>query len=317
MNTESRPIKPPALRPGDTIGIFSPSEPLTKERKERLSRGIELLKSLDFKVELSGNIFKSKYYMAGKAQERVQDFHGLLMDKEVKAIMASWGGKSSNQLIELIDYALIRENPKIISGFSDTTNLINAIYAKTGLVTFHGPNVAGKIAESLGNTVNYMKKAFCTGRIGVIKSMRASHTIKPGRCEGRLIGGNLTCFDLGLVGTRYAPNFDGAIMFWESGSRTSQEIHQYITHLRLTGAFDKIVGMVVGFVDPPIGKAEWGNRPIDEVIIDATEGYDFPVLYLPAFGHGDVENVTLPIGCKTLVDTKDHHFEIIEECVEV
>ena len=221
---DKKAIKPPALKEGDSIGIFSPSEPLTPERQRRLEKGIELLESLGFKVVVGRNVFKSYYYMAGKPEERIEDFHNLIVNPNIKAIMTSWGGRSTNQLISLIDYDLVRQHPKIISGFSDSTNLINAIYTITGLITFHGPNVVGKLAEGPHTTIEYFKKAFIKGEIGVVKSQLPPKCLRSGKAEGRLIGGNLTCFDLGLIGTPYQPNFKDTIFFWEAGARTPQEI---------------------------------------------------------------------------------------------
>lgn len=316
MNTNKEIIKPIGLKKGDSIGIFSPSEPLTPERRKRFEKGIKLLESLGYKIVLGENIFNSFYYMAGKPEERVKDFHDLIISPEVKAIMTSWGGRSANQLLSLIDYELVNQHPKIICGFSDSTNLINAIYTITGIVTFHGPNVVGKLAESPSPTIEYFKKAFIKGEIGVVRFKLPSKCLRAGKAEGRLIGGNLTCFDLGLIGTPYQPNFKDTIFFWEAGARTPQEIDQFLTHLKLAGAFDHIKGMLVGYLGECKDDRDWGGRTIEDVILSVTRDCNFPIMMMPAFGHGNIENVTLPIGCRAFLDSENLHFEVTEKCVE-
>lgn len=315
MRKRKRLVKPPALVKGDAIGIFSPSEPLTSERRERLERGIALLRSLGFEVVLAKNIFKSSYYTAGTPEERVSDIHDLLEDGRVKALMTSWGGRSSNQLLDLLDYSLFEKNPKIISGFSDSTTIVNAIYAKADLVTFYGPNVVGKLAEGTRTSVEYFQRAFITGKLGRIESGTPAIAFRAGSAEGPLVGGNLTCFDLGLVGTSYLPQLEGAIFFWESGSRTPQEIDQYLTHMRLCGVFEKISGMLIGFVGQNTRGDRWGNRKLQDVVLEATRNYEFPIMQLPTFGHGDVDDLTLPIGCRCLLDADKLQLEILEDSV--
>jgi muramoyltetrapeptide carboxypeptidase len=310
-------IKPPALKKGDNIGVIAPSEPLYDERRRTgVKLGEDLLHSLGYNVRFGEFIFESYYYMAGTPEQRLRDFHGMVSDASIKAIFSAWGGKSANHLIDLIDYDLVAQNPKIISGFSDSTNLINAIFAKTGIVTFHGPGVVGKLAELPPENVIFFEKALVSGNIGVLPWPTATRVFRHGRAEGTLVGGNLTCFTLSLINTSYQPNSHDTIFFWESGTKTTQEIDQYLTYLRLCGFFDNISGMIVGVLPEPKpnDNKNWNTRDIKDVILSVTSKYSFPVVQIPIFGHGVTWNVTLPVGCKALLDTNAQQFQILETC---
>jgi muramoyltetrapeptide carboxypeptidase len=307
--------KPKALKKDDMIGIFSPSEPLTPERRVRVERGANIIHSLGYSTVYSENMFNSHYYMAGKPEDRISDFNDLIRNIEVKAIMMSWGGKSANQLMNLLDYELIAENPKAIFGFSDTTNLINAIHAMTGLVTFHGPNVVGKLDELPDSSLHFFDLMIEHGFVGPLNSRIPPKSLRDGVAQGRLIGGNLSCFILGLMGTPYQPDFRDAIFFWEAGSRSPQEIDQFLTYLKLAGVFAEISGMIIGHVSECRDKRDWGSREIEDVVVSTAEDFDFPIMVFPAFGHGDVENITLPIGCRCKLDSRKLSFEIQEKSV--
>ncbi len=310
-------IHPPALTKGSTIGIFSPSEPLTAERCQRVQDGAAFLESLGFKVRFGEHVYDTKYYMAGDARDRAEDFNAFVRDGSVAAIIASWGGRSCNQILEFIDFQAAAEHPTVICGFSDPSLLLNALFAKAGLITFHGPNVVGKIADNPGPSIEFFLDVVCKGRHGKVPcSPHEPETLRPGRATGRLVGGNLSCLDMGLFGTTYSPQLDGAILFWESGSRTPQEIDQLLVHLRLQGAFGKIAGMVVGFLGGVKDKRDWGARDVRETILAATCGHEFPILYYPCFGHSDeLLNPVLPVGALATVDATEGYLTIDEPCV--
>jgi muramoyltetrapeptide carboxypeptidase len=206
-------IKPSALEPGDAIGIISPSEPMYFDQgSDLISQGIKTLETDGFKVVFAPNASKSSNYMAGSRYERASDINLLFSMPEIKALICSRGGKSSNQLLDLLDYNLIQNNPKIILGFSDSTTILNAIQMKTGLVTFYGPQNLTHF-RNVGRTLDFFHRATVYGNIGEIGSY-AGEVIKPGQATGRIVGGNLSCFSLGILGTEYQPDFQNKILFW-------------------------------------------------------------------------------------------------------
>lgn len=147
-------LNPPLLKKGDTIGLITPSSPL---QSGRIETGIHYLKQKGFNVKLGKNLEKAERFLAGTDAERAEDFMGFVVDPDVKAIMATAGGYGSQRILPLLDYDLILKNPKIVTGFSDTTALQLGLFKKTGLITFTGftfrdtdaPHVDALIDETL------------------------------------------------------------------------------------------------------------------------------------------------------------------------
>lgn len=309
-------IKPPPLEPGDTIGIISPSEPMYLDGgSDLISQGVKTLESDGFNVFFAPNASKSRNYMAGTRYERASDINLLFSMPEIKALLCSRGGKSSNQLLDLLDYDLIQNNPKIILGFSDPTNILNAIQAKTGLVTFYGPQNLNHF-RNVGRTLEFFHKATVYGNIGEIDSY-AGEVIKSGQATGRIVGGNLSCFSLGILGTEYQPDFQNTILFWETSVYFPQRIDQLLNHYRLCGVFDKINGMVIGYLDRPESDPIYEEPNIKDLMLSVTDGYDFPIIKIDCLGHtwGKRESVTLPIGCTARMDSGKLSLEILESSV--
>ena len=134
-------IVPSMLKDSDTVGIFSPSAPVTSDVYEKFYHGVKTLKEYGLKVKLGKHVLNKHYYMAGSRAERLQDFHNIWLDPEVRMILMSQGGSIANHLLNGINYDMIVNDPKIFAGMSDGTTLFNAIYAKTGLITYHGPDL--------------------------------------------------------------------------------------------------------------------------------------------------------------------------------
>lgn len=309
--------KPPCLRKGDVLGILTPSEPITEERWGKLQKGISLFESLGFKVRLSEHLRDINFYMAGTPQDRAADFDEMLKDKEIRVIWTSWGGKSSNQILPLINWDLLAKDPKIIIGFSDTTTIINAAYGKTNIVSFYGPHIAGKIADCPHDSIDSFMNAFMKGEARMSLNNTPMTVIHPGRCTGRLVGGNLKSFILSNLNTNFEPELTGSIFFWETGSGTPQEIDQFLTYLDLSGVYNRINGMVVGDLSNCKDKRDWGGKDIYDVVKDNTAKYKFPVIHIDTFGHGNITNLAIPVGCMAEINTESNIFSVTEPCVNL
>jgi muramoyltetrapeptide carboxypeptidase len=295
--------KPKAVKKGDTIGVFSPSEPIVDTRVDRLKSGVELLEKLGFNVVLAPGLYNHHFYMAGTIEERAKDFNNFINDKNIKMIMTSWGGKSSNQLLELIDYDALNSNPKLICGFSDPTSFLNSIFTKTSIPTLYGPDVVGKLVEDPEDDIKRFISLISKGERLVYygNEKNNSATIKGGQAKGTLLGGNLSSFMIGLLGTQFQPNLDGAILFFEAGSPKPGDIHQMLTYLRHYGVFNKIAGLIVGNIGG-VEKRKWAKRPLIDIIKEETKNYDFPVVSMPIFGHFDCPKASIPIGIPAMLD---------------
>lgn len=307
-----RKIKPKILKPGATIGVFTPSAPVDRENFEK---GIDFLKQSGFKLKLGANALKVTGYLAGTDEERVSDLHSLFLDPAIDAIFCSSGGYNSNRLLDKIDYKLIAQNPKIFMGLSDPTSLLCAIYTKSGLITFHGPVVQFDMSWNYTSyTERYLEKALSmVDAIGYIVEVTGENVLKPGKASGRLVGGNLTSIQY-LLGTPYEPDWRGALLFWEDVFEEPHVLDAKLVHLRSAGVFDQINGMVIGQL---VGceEEEFANTPsIEETVLDLCKDYNFPILYDVLLGHTK-DKLTIPIGVEAEIDTQGMVLSIVESGV--
>ena len=291
--------KPPALRPGDTIGIMAPSSRIDKKA---LKSAVKALEAEGFKVYIHPQTYAEHGQSAGAAQEKADALHDLYRNPDIKAIFTAHGGNRCGWLLDLLDYDLIRENPKILIGYSDVTALLGAIHKKTGTPTFHGPS-AIRIDKSFGE--NQLRQCF-----NLLKGEQAdiplgdAAILHEGEAAGKLIGGNLSLI-CSLMGTPYEPDFEGAILFLEDCSEELSRIDRMFAQLRNAGVFDKISGLVIGgFTDlKDTGKKPFGLT-LTDIVNEAIAGKNISAVAMNApFGHED-DLYTLPIGLKATLVTK-------------
>jgi muramoyltetrapeptide carboxypeptidase len=315
-------VRPKALRPGATVGIITPGTYVPEP--ERLSLIEPTMKFFKLNVKLGKNVGKRLSTYRSSISERLDDLHGMFKDSEVDAVMCLRGGYGAAQLLDQIDYDLIRRNPKIFLGYSDITALHLAIHKKTGLVTFHGPMI---VSEFTGYTQKYFNKAlFEAAPIGVVtnpeggNALRPSHmlrTIRPGTATGPLVGGNLTLISTTL-GTPYEIETRGKILFLEDVDEQPYSIDGMLTQLRLAGKLDEAAGIIFG---------ECANcRPSDyrpatvspfslgEVIDNILGELKVPVLSGLTIGHTS-DQATMPLGVTATLDASAKTLEIREAAV--
>lgn len=313
VETPKTILYPQKLKVGDVVGVISPSSPVFS--KKALTMGLKTLESIGLKPKLGPKALAvSGNYMAGSKADRLSDLHAMFADDEVKAIFCTGGGYASIQLLPEIDWELVKKNPKILAGYSDITTLLCAASEKANLVTFHGPTIEGFSSDTKGGkyTLKHFKNVLMKGETGELKNYTEWKVLKPGRDEGELIGGNLNVLT-SLLGTPYEPKWDGKILFWEEVGETIETIDNFLWRLRVAKVFKKIEGMVVGKItslQPIEDETEkWAHleKPpiLEDIILKATEGYNFPILYGVDFGHG-VPSLTLPMGARALLECSAH-----------
>jgi muramoyltetrapeptide carboxypeptidase len=333
-------IKPPQLMPGDTIGIVSPSSPTAAACPGRLQRGIDTIRQMGFQVIVGKNARRRTGHTAGSIQERLDDLHEMFANPEVKAIIATIGGLNSHQLLEELDYELIRRNPKILMGYSDITALLTVIHHRTKLVTFMGPAVLPQFGE-YGGLLPYTRDAvervlMNSGVIGTIPASDAwideqlrwdvedsrprvtrpnsgVKVLKRGEARGPILAANMGVLLL-TAGTPYFPDVEGRILCLEDDeSETPGTIDRYLTQLRHMGVFDRIRALVVGRFHPRVGFSP--EDSLEDVLLQATRGYQFPIVYDADFGHTDPMMV-LPLGVEAHLTAGDQAtFTIVESAV--
>jgi muramoyltetrapeptide carboxypeptidase len=340
-------IKPHKLHPGDAICLLSPSSGLAGLLPHRVTKAKLALEALGLKVFFGKNALQNHGYVSATAGERADDINLAFQDPDIKAIMTLIGGNHSNQLLPLINFELIKDNPKVFIGYSDITVLHNAINTQSNLVTFYGPAGLTQMAENpavLDYTLNSFRKTlFDESPVGQItpssewtdevldwfqKKDLSQHRkmkknpgwtwIKEGSAEGVLTGGCLTSL-MHVRGTKYWPDFNGKILLWEISERDGDftrgesiaNVDAYLTDLELSGVYGQISGMVIG---RPFGYTDIETAELSTLLSEKFAGYGFPILFGIDSGHSD-PMLTLPLGVRVRLDSDRNSFKIIENAV--
>ena len=324
-----RIIKPNKLKKGDTVIIVSPSSRVPEKLMDQFNNGIRSLENFGLKVKVAKNALGKHFYSSGTVEERLDDIHKAFADKNVKAIIMSIGGKTANSLLDGLDFDLIKKNPKIFSGISDGTTLLNPIFSKTGLVTYHGPDLvfgfglpmSPIIKENLiktwfeGNVKKLSPNSSWKGLDELNKNIeyKSWQCIRKGKANGRLVGGNTSCL-VALDGTDYRPSYKNSILFLEAFLPSINELGRVFTHFRQTKVFDEINGLILGHFYGSHLTDKKQDREVRDVISEVTKDYSFPILEIGEIGH-NVENYIIPIGCGVTIDADKKTILINENTV--
>jgi muramoyltetrapeptide carboxypeptidase len=309
------PLFPSRLMPGATIGIVTVSAPEAATEPEWYGRGTAYLQQRGHRIRASESVSARHGYLSAPEQQLARELVDQFRDPEIAAIICAGGGTNANRLLRHLDFGAIAEHPKIFMGSSNPTVLLNAIYAKCGLVTFHGPAVVWNFGNPSGltdYTESNLNAVLMEPRARTVFEARpAWRWLRPGHAEGPLLGGNLISLQT-LLGTPYEPNWEGAILFWEDIGKSTNRLDLMLTHFRDAGVFDRISGMVVGQLvgcDPPDG-----GQTLEEMLEEVLGDYRFPVLQGVEFGHTD-DKLTLPIGGHAELGAGDILFALSQPAV--
>jgi len=286
------------------VGIIAPAAAVDEPR---VQAGARVLEEKGFRVRLGAATFKRSGYLAGADEERVADIHAMFRDPEIKAIIAARGGYGSGRLLPLIDFAVVREHPKILVGHSDLTFLINAITQRTELVTFHGPMVSGFSTQPAAS--DFLCTLLSGDRHGW--NQVAQSVIRPGTAEGLLVGGCLSIV-VSMLGTPHAIETRGKLLFLEDVNEKPFRIDRMLTQLRQAGALDEVAGVIFGDMH---GCVAPGTPPVSvrEVIAEAFAAAPYPVALGLSSGHG-VGTLTVPLGIRARL--ADEQLTLLESPVE-
>jgi muramoyltetrapeptide carboxypeptidase len=291
QNQKKKSVRPPRLKPGDTIGIVAPAGPF---EPEKFMKGKSVLESMGFQTVFEEGIFQKHGFLAGTDIQRADQVNRLFADTTVQAIFCARGGYGSMRILSLLDFETIQTYPKIFLGFSDISALLSVIYDRCSLVTFHGP-VVTTLAKATEKTIMAMKTVL-TSDAPLELTPENGKVIKPGVCSGLVAGGNLTTL-CHLVGTSFEPNFKGKILLIEDVGEMPYRIDRMLTQMKLAGCFNKIAGLILGTFK------ECGQlNEIVDIFNDVFEDTDIPILAGFEVGHGE-HNLTIPMGLGATLDT--------------
>jgi muramoyltetrapeptide carboxypeptidase len=305
-------IKPPALKPGDTVAITSPAGAVWDDKQVEIFS--EILRSFGFKV-IHGKTLKEKFgYFAGSDELRANELNELFADKTVKGIFCMKGGWGCARILDKIGYNIIQNNPKVLIGFSDITALLLAITAKTGLVTFHGPvgnSGWNDFTKSVFMNVAMTPKA-CEFPVNPLTEEKPV-TIFKGKASGELVGGNLTVLSA-LIGSNYLPDWKNKILFLEEAKEEPYSIDRMLTQLKLSGVLDSISGFVFGKCAKCEAEEPLKAFTFHEVILQHILPLGIPAFYGAMIGH--IENkLTIPLGIQASMDAESGKIELLENAV--
>ena len=323
-----RLVKPAVLKQGDLVGLIAPGGVLDDIIIQKCVINLE---SQNFKVKLSPNIRATRGGYAGTVQQRLDDLHGMFVDKEVKAIWTARGGSGCTGLLPGIRYDLVRKHAKILIGYSDITALHLALYRRAGLVTFHGP-----VAWSTPNdyAVSQMQAVLMNPRpqteinMSVENERKAStqaefalRTFRHGIAEGRLIGGNLSVLSA-LIGTPYAAEIENHLVFLEDVREPPYRIDRMLTQLQQSvgnrgerDGLKRAAGVMLGVFSRSRATDGDASLTANEVLDDHFSAIPIPAVAGYSFGH-IAHQFTIPVGVRARLDTASQTLTLLEAAVQ-
>lgn len=311
-------IIPEGLKQGDLIGLVTPGSPITAEQLEDAVRKLE---GMGFRSCYNESVLSEYGYLAGTDQARADELMQMFSNKEVKGIWCVRGGYGSIRILNLIDYGIIAENPKVLIGYSDITALLTSIFERTGLVTYHGPmgvsefnrfslRSLNKVLLQPGNQYRYPYH-----REDDTKNNPEfdRYTVIGGEAEGRLIGGNISVLD-SMIGTPFEPSFENRIVYLEEVEEKTYRVDKMVFHLLEATDLKNAAGIVMGVMED----CNLNDEPrltLKEALYDLLHPLGIPVSYGLSFGHIK-KMVTLPNGIVARINADRNSLRLLEKPVK-
>jgi muramoyltetrapeptide carboxypeptidase len=311
MSMKARP-----LREGGTIGVPAPSSPF--ENRSEIDRGRRWWEERGYRVKLGSGVYAQDDYFAGEPETRARDLNALFADPEVDVVQSLRGGYGASQVVPLLDYDVIGENPKPLVGFSDITALHVAIRQRTGLVTFYGPGLTGmgnpKREWSKERLLDALTSTAALGEIPARPEDPYIGALGSGRATAQLVGGCLWLLRETLA-TPWEFDMDGCILFFEDVHAPPWQVDGMLTQFRNAGKLEQVVGVAIGEMyesDPTKDQNPWlRSRSMEDVFEHHLEPLGVPVVFNLPLGHG--ENLwTLPLGLAATIDADARRVTIDE-----
>ncbi len=291
---------PKRLKKGDTVRMVAPASAVLDRHHVLIAK--ESFEALGFNVELGEHVFGRHGYLSGTDQQRAEDVNKAFADDSVDAVIAVRGGWGCNRILPLLDYNMIRANNKVLLGYSDITSLMNALYVKTGIVSFHGPNGFSYWADF---QAQQFRDVIMDGKSTTMRNYKEKEetltmmsnrttTVNSGTAQGVLVGGNLTVLT-SLCGTPYFPDLKGKILMLEDVGENIYRIDRFLSQLQLAGHLDGVAGIVFGHCTECDPGGGFGSFTLHEVFEHYFKPLGVPTYTGAQFGHIR-DNHILPVG---------------------
>lgn len=306
-------IKPKGLKIGDTIGVVAPASPTTIDRVEK---AYEKLIGMGFKVIMGESCYSNYGYLAGTDDVRAEDLNKMFKNQEIDGIICLRGGYGTPRILDLIDYDLVKNNPKVFIGYSDITALHIAFNQLSTLVTFHGPMVS---SDLIGEFSQFSKESLYNSILEgkfqpIIKDPLDEITIiNGGKAEGAIIGGNLSLIT-STIGTPYEIDTKGKILFIEEIGEEPYRIDRMFTQLRLSKKLEETEGIILGDFNNCVAESsEYDDSlTLEEIIDQIIKPLGKPTIFNLKAGHCE-PMITIPFGVKAKLDADNKVLILLEE----
>lgn len=306
------------LKKGDTIGLISPSGPLDNKS---IKESINFLKQLGFNIKDGKHIYDKWGYLAGKDKDRAQDLMDMFLDTAVDMILCVRGGYGAMRILPLIDFNIIKNNPKIFAGFSDITTLINTIYEKCNIITFHSPMCNSNLHDKI-TLEGFLNVLTCGYKPFTIKNSKNKSSeyftdsiyFNGTSAKGKLVGGNLSLIS-STVGTPYEINTKNKILFIEDVSEEPYQIDRMLTQLILSNKLQECAGIILGQFKNCTLPHYTRSLTLDEVLKNRIINLGKPTLVNFQCGHS-YPRLTIPIGAEIELDCIKESIHILEPVVK-
>jgi muramoyltetrapeptide carboxypeptidase len=300
-------VKPPALKPGDMVGVVAPA---SNVRRGDLEAGCEGLRRAGYRPFWFDSILDQDLYFAGSVERRSRELEEMFAREEVRAIVCARGGYGANYLLPVLDLEKIKAHPKIFVGYSDQTALLIYFADAAGLVTFHGPMVAKDWAHEDGVDMASWQAALAGTQAWELNLGAGSgvSALVEGTAEGILYGGCLSIL-VASLGTPYEIRTEGTILFLEDVAAKPYQIDRMLMQLKLAGKLDAVRGIVFGEMRDCLQTANQGYT-LEEVVLRIVGDSGVPVAYGVPSGHVTAGNITLPIGVPSKLTVSGGHVNL-------
>jgi muramoyltetrapeptide carboxypeptidase len=316
-------LKPARLAPGRTVALVSPGSPVAETVDVQIAR--EALEAMGLRVKLGEHLTGRYGYLAATDRERARELNRAFADPEVDAVFAMRGGWGTARILPLLDYDLIRRNPRILLGYSDITALLTAVYARSGVVCFHGP--MGVSSWKKYPLEHFRRLLFDAEALTLsnpreltdelVQRENRVQTINPGTARGRLVGGNLATLTA-ILGSPYLPRWEECILFLEEVEEGIYRVDRMLTQLRLAGVLGRIRGFVFGKCtdcgteSSPGGG--YGSLTLEQVFRDHLGELGIPAWSGAMIGH-IADQWTVPVGTQVEIDAGAGTIRMLEPSV--
>ena len=305
-------IKPKGLQKGDLIGITAPAGCIWNKWHVDKIEGI--LGDLGFRTKVGATVYKQEGYLAGTDKMRADELMEMFEDNSIRAILTMRGGWGCARILDLLDFERIQKHPKVLMGFSDITSLINALYAKTGLVTYHGPCGYSSWGDfTTSHVINAVVKGIPFEMSNPSDNVEHLNTLSSGKAQGILVGGNLTVI-CSMIGTPYLADWSDKILFLEEIKEEPYRVDRMLWQLKQAGVFDQINGLVLGSFRKCEPEEPEKSFDLQEVFRQHFSTATFPVYQGASFGH-IAPKFTLPIGIRAEMDADKFVLRTLEKSI--